>query len=60
MLTHNVYTVEAMERQHRDRLQNEAENARNLRKIVVKGAQVKENRPRKTLLNLEWLQRARA
>ena len=60
MLPHNVYLVEAMERQNRDRIQNEAENARMLRKLAVKEAELKEDRPRKPLINLEWLLGSRA
>ena len=59
MLAHNVYLVEAMERQNRDRVQNEAENARMLRKLAVKEAEVKEDRPRKPVFDLGWLLRAR-
>jgi hypothetical protein len=60
MLPHNVYQVEAMERQNRDRIQNEAENARRLRNLAVKEAVFKEDRPRKPVIDLGWLLWARA
>jgi hypothetical protein len=53
MFPHNVILLEAFERQQRDRIQKEAENARLLRRLFVKDVQVKEVRAKKPATKVE-------
>lgn len=59
MLAH-VHTVEALDREYRQRVRKEAENTRQLRKLAANRVAFKENRPKKPLLNLKWLAGAQA
>ena len=53
MLPHNVILLEAIQRQQRDRIQKEAENARLLRRLFVKDVQDKDVRAKKPVTNVE-------
>ena len=60
MLTNNLLLMEEVERQHRDRLQKEAETARRLNKLVVKETLYEGKRDKKLVLYLGWMNQARA
>ena len=53
MFPHNVILLEAFERQQRDRIQKEAENARLLRRLFVKDADDKDVRAKKPVTKVE-------
>jgi hypothetical protein len=53
MFPHNVILLEAFERQQRDRIQKEAENARLLRRLFVKDVQDKDVRAKKPVTNVD-------
>jgi hypothetical protein len=60
MLPHNLIVSEAIERQTRDRIQKEAENARRLRKLVLRNTEDKGKRDKKPVIELGWLDQAHA
>jgi hypothetical protein len=60
MLPRDVYLVEEMQRQYRDRIQKEAENARILHNLVVRQPETRVSPPKKPVILLQWLQQLRA
>jgi len=60
MLPHNVILYEAVERQQRDRILKEAKNARLLRTLFVKDAQVEDKRAKRPAVEVERLEEVHA
>ena len=60
MLPQNVILYEAYEHQTRDRIQKEANNARLLRRLIVKDAQDQDKREKRPAIEIERLEEAHA